>query len=243
LIDDNSIVGNGQALGDAAPFDGSFQGQTYSCLKNFPYIVSIRYAPPSRTDAGGVQFKVTFSEPVTGVDLADFAVVKTGTDASPTSRRELHVSPSVAGAVSVLLGNGDGTISSADHVCRRQRDALADRVDANVDAKPDLIASTIHFSTTGAVSVLLGTATGPFKRRARSLPASIRVRPPRATSMATETRPRHWQLWIRRLDRAARQWRWHVCVRKIRPAARFPWRWSWTIWTRTVNSIWFSLIR
>jgi hypothetical protein len=44
-----------------------------------PTVVSIARADPNPTSAETVDFTVTFSEPVTGVDIADFILTKTGT--------------------------------------------------------------------------------------------------------------------------------------------------------------------
>ena len=48
-------------------------------LSGAPVVTSINLVGPATTDANKVTFTATFSEPVTGVDPTDFALVKTGT--------------------------------------------------------------------------------------------------------------------------------------------------------------------
>ena len=50
----------------------------YSSPSPYPYVVSILRSYPSPTDDATVEFKVTFSEPVTGVDVSDFSLITTG---------------------------------------------------------------------------------------------------------------------------------------------------------------------
>src|SRR5262249_9724151 len=75
LIDDHSIKnGGGMGLGGAT--NGSFQGQVYTIDQAGPSVLSIDRAGTAAGVVGAttVSFTVTFSEPVTGVGLADFAL-------------------------------------------------------------------------------------------------------------------------------------------------------------------------
>ncbi len=76
-----------------------------------PSVVSVTRVNTSPTSAASVDFTVTFSEPVSGVDSADFALAKTGsitgyaiTDVSPAS------GPADTYTVSVATGKYNGTL-------------------------------------------------------------------------------------------------------------------------------------
>jgi hypothetical protein len=88
LIDDDSIVdGEGAPLGGAGIWNGSFQGQTYTVDQVAPTVLAINRtnSNPSPPGAATANYSVTFSEPVTGVDAADFALATTGSvAANPT---------------------------------------------------------------------------------------------------------------------------------------------------------------
>ena len=72
-----------------------------------PTVVSVSRADPSPTNAASVDFTVTFSEAVTGVDATDFTLTTTGV--SGASIAGVSGSGSVYN-VAVNTGNGDGTI-------------------------------------------------------------------------------------------------------------------------------------
>ncbi|MCK6585854.1 MAG: hypothetical protein L6Q49_22340, partial [Anaerolineales bacterium] len=75
LADDDSIVTSlGIPLGWEGAGNGNFTGEVYSIDKTPPSIVSIARANPSPTNALSVDFAVTFSEAVSGVDLSDFSL-------------------------------------------------------------------------------------------------------------------------------------------------------------------------
>ena len=79
LVDDDSINDtSGNPLGGAGAGNGSFAGQLYTVDKVAPSVSSINRAAASPTNATSVQWTVTFSESVTGVDTADFALVQAG---------------------------------------------------------------------------------------------------------------------------------------------------------------------
>ena len=73
-----------------------------------PTVVSSLRADPNPTSAASVNFTVTFSEPVTGVDVNDFILIATNvTGASVTS--VTPVSATVY-TVTVNTGTGSGTL-------------------------------------------------------------------------------------------------------------------------------------
>jgi hypothetical protein len=81
-------------------------GQAYTVDHTAPTVVSINRHGPSLTNATTLQFDVTFSEPVTGVDLGDFATVVTDTVSGAFS-----ISGSGAAYTVTVTGvSGDGTL-------------------------------------------------------------------------------------------------------------------------------------
>ncbi|MFN8382104.1 MAG: metallophosphoesterase [Anaerolineales bacterium] len=74
LIDDDSISDNiGNKLGDIGIGNGNFtNSETYTVSQNVPIVTSIVRASPTPTNAASVDFIVTFSEAVDGVDISDF---------------------------------------------------------------------------------------------------------------------------------------------------------------------------
>jgi hypothetical protein len=190
LIDDDSILSAGLALGGAGVSNGSFQGQTYSILQAFPTVVSInRTAPTAQaTNETSVRFTVTFSTTVTGVDAADFAMVKTGT-IGPTMLEVTPLSTSVYTAtINGITGNGtlglnlvdDGSIhdlSGNPLAAANGRAAFAPPRglawgsgpssvtlgDVNGDGKPDLAIANGNYDNKFSVGVLLGNGNGMFQ--------------------------------------------------------------------------------
>jgi phosphatidylserine/phosphatidylglycerophosphate/cardiolipin synthase-like enzyme len=68
VVDDDSILD-----GSSDPLNGGFtSGQTYTIDRTAPTVVSSVRGPVDPTAVSQVNFIVTFSEPVTGVDAADF---------------------------------------------------------------------------------------------------------------------------------------------------------------------------
>jgi hypothetical protein len=108
-LTDNDTIKNtlGVVLGDVGENNGNFTGQTYSILKSAPTVAGITLVNPNPIAAGSVNYAVTFSQDVTGVDAADFALVASGlTSTSITS---------VTGSgknynVLVNTGNGSGSL-------------------------------------------------------------------------------------------------------------------------------------
>ncbi|MBI1797420.1 MAG: autotransporter-associated beta strand repeat-containing protein [Candidatus Eisenbacteria bacterium] len=108
LIDNNSIVTGGNPLGGNSAGDGNFtSGQVYTVDKTAPSVVSSNRAGPDPTSTATVDFTVTFSEAVTGVDLTDLGLTTTGL--SGTSVSAVSGSGAVY-TVTVNTGTGSGTI-------------------------------------------------------------------------------------------------------------------------------------
>ena len=111
IDDDDSIIdGVGNPLGGSGEHDYT-GGQAYTIVNTVdntpPEINSITRADANPTNAASVNFTVTFSETVTGVDTADFALTKTGTASGNVA--------SVSGSgtiytVTVDTVSGDGTL-------------------------------------------------------------------------------------------------------------------------------------
>lgn len=76
LIDNDSIVNSfGSKLGENGTGNGNYiVGETYSLDKSAPSVISITRHSPNPTLAEMVEFLVTFSEPVTGLDQTDIFV-------------------------------------------------------------------------------------------------------------------------------------------------------------------------
>lgn len=109
LLDDDSILDlTAIPLGGTGLENGNFvTGEVYAINKSAPTVTSSLRADPNPTSAESVRFTVTFSEPVSSVDAADFGLTLSGlADAGITS-----VSGSDAAyAVTVNTGNGNGSL-------------------------------------------------------------------------------------------------------------------------------------
>jgi hypothetical protein len=106
---------NGDAVTDAAgntlagAHSGAsiFTGQSYTIQKTAPAVNSITLASANPTNAASVQYGVTFSEAVSGVDASDFALVASGVTGATIS----NVTGSGANwTVTASTGTGDGTL-------------------------------------------------------------------------------------------------------------------------------------
>jgi hypothetical protein len=109
LVDDDSILdGSNNPLGGTGAGNGNYAaGESYTINRASPFVTSILRADPSPTSADSVRFTVGFSEPVSGVDSADFGLTVSGVSEA--------VIAGVSGAddlysVTVNTGNGDGWI-------------------------------------------------------------------------------------------------------------------------------------
>jgi hypothetical protein len=110
VIDNDSIMdGASNRLGGTGAGNGNYSaGQVYTIDKTAPTVTSSLRANPNPTNAASVNFTVTFSESVTGVDVSDFGLTVTGGVAGATVT-------SVSGSgstytVNVNTGTGDGTL-------------------------------------------------------------------------------------------------------------------------------------
>ncbi|MBI3163758.1 MAG: DNRLRE domain-containing protein [Chloroflexi bacterium] len=102
VVDDDSITN-----ASSAPLSGGFStGQAFLVDNLAPTVLSSMRGPIN-PDTSGLNFTVTFSEPVTGVDVTDFGLTTTGVTGAGVS--------SVTGAgntytVNVNAGSGSGTV-------------------------------------------------------------------------------------------------------------------------------------
>ena len=87
FADNDSVIDSvGNPVGGAGAGNGNFTGQTYTIDKTAPAVVSIVRASANPTGSPSVNYTVTFSESVTGVDSADFTLTTSGiTNASVTN--------------------------------------------------------------------------------------------------------------------------------------------------------------
>jgi hypothetical protein len=121
LVDDDSIVdGASNPLGtNSGAGDGSFTGQTYTVDKTAPSVSSVNRKSGSvnPTNAASLDFTVTFSEPVSNVVAARFAVTTsniTGTAPSVSSVTPVGPAPADTWIVSVgtsgAIGANNGSV-------------------------------------------------------------------------------------------------------------------------------------
>lgn len=77
LVDDDAIISDSlQPLGGVGLGNGNFSnGEIYTVDRTPPKAISITRVNPNPTSLASIDFQVTFSEPVTGIDLSDFAVI------------------------------------------------------------------------------------------------------------------------------------------------------------------------
>ena len=109
LLDDDSIMdAASNPLGGPGAANGNFNtGESYTIDKTQPTVLSIVRADPNPSSAASVNFTVTFSEAVTGVDASDFMRVTTGV--ARTSIANVSGSGAVY-TVTVNTGIGSGTL-------------------------------------------------------------------------------------------------------------------------------------
>jgi tartrate-resistant acid phosphatase type 5 len=109
LIDDDSIVnGIGTSLGNTGAGNGNFSnGESHTIDKTAPIVTSIQRASANPSMADSVDFIVTFSEPVIGVDANDF--ISTFTNLNGVSIGNIaNANPFYV--VSVNTGTGSGAL-------------------------------------------------------------------------------------------------------------------------------------
>jgi hypothetical protein len=107
LLDNDSILdAESLPLGGVGLENGNFTGgEAYTINEFAPFVTSSLRADPNPTAAGTVRFLVAFSEPVSGVDPADFVLAVSGlTDASVLAVNGFDS----AYVVTVNTGNGNG---------------------------------------------------------------------------------------------------------------------------------------
>lgn len=108
-LTDNDSIKNalGVVLADVGNSNGNFAGQSYTIIKSAPVAAGITLVNPNPIAAGSVNYAVTFNQNVTGVDVADFALVASGlTSTSITSVTGSGKSYNVL----VNTGNGSGSL-------------------------------------------------------------------------------------------------------------------------------------
>jgi len=110
VTDNDSIVDStGNPLGGPGAGNGNYdQGDVYTVDKGVPSVTSSLRADPNPTVADSVNFTVTFSEAVNGVDASDFALTPTGGVsgafiANVTGSGNIYT-------VTANTGTGDGTL-------------------------------------------------------------------------------------------------------------------------------------
>ena len=177
------VVGTGNVLlGNA---NGNFTGQVYTVDHVSPSVQSINRTTPvaATTNATSVVYTVTFSEAVTGVDLTDFALARTGTvggTLTQVSGSGSVYTVSVSGVTGVgSLGLNlvdDGTIHDLTGIGLATQNAAASFSnqatfgtgvapnsvtlgDVNGDGKTDLAVAN---KDSNSVGVLLGNGNGTF---------------------------------------------------------------------------------
>ncbi len=80
LVDNDSILDLASTpLGGVGTANGNFNGgETYAINRSAPFLISSLRADPSPTSAATVRYTLTFSEPVSGVDVSDFSLPASG---------------------------------------------------------------------------------------------------------------------------------------------------------------------
>ena len=79
LADDDSVRdAAGNRLGGTGATNGNFTGEAYTLDRTAPVVQGIALADADPTNDGSVEYTVTFSNDVTGVDLSDFGLTTTG---------------------------------------------------------------------------------------------------------------------------------------------------------------------
>jgi trimeric autotransporter adhesin len=107
FVDDDTVLDSvGNPAGGTGAGNGNFTGQVYTIDKTAPTVTTITRVNTDPTAAASVDFLVTFSESVTGVDSADFVLTTTGVSGTSIT----GVTGSGPYTVSVNTGSGSGTI-------------------------------------------------------------------------------------------------------------------------------------
>lgn len=110
LVDNDTVVdGVGNKLGGSGTGNGNATGPLFSVDRTPPVVQSINRAGSSPTNAGSVQWTVTFSKSVSGVDSTDFSLIKTGLGGTPAVTA-VSAGPSTTYTVTASTGSGSGTL-------------------------------------------------------------------------------------------------------------------------------------
>ncbi len=128
------VANDGSILSESnnAPLGATFTtGEVYTIDKTAPTVLSITRVGAATTNATNVQFTVTFSEPVLGVDTGDFALTTSGVSGASISNAQSFltalrprvsairggphpttpvITASATWTITVNTGSGDGTI-------------------------------------------------------------------------------------------------------------------------------------
>ena len=109
LDDDDTIVdGAGNRLGGTGADNGDFTGEAFTIDKTVPTVHSINRVGGTPTNAGSVDWTVTFSENVSGVNAADFDLIVSGLAGSPSITGVTGSGSSYT--VTASTGTGTGTL-------------------------------------------------------------------------------------------------------------------------------------
>jgi len=112
LQDNDSILNSiNNSLGGVGVGNGNSQtGESYTMDKSIPFVTSVIRTDSNPTSANSVNFMVTFSEPVSGVDTGDFILTTTaGITGAYVSTAGNGNLPNIY-MISVFTGTGSGTI-------------------------------------------------------------------------------------------------------------------------------------
>jgi len=109
LIDDDSILDAfSNPLGGLGVNTGNFtSGEVYTFDRTAPTVLNILCLDPDPTSAEAVHFSVIFSEPVTYIDVSNFALTTNGPTGITITELSINASTVI---VTVSTGTGNGTI-------------------------------------------------------------------------------------------------------------------------------------
>ncbi|HNB40366.1 MAG TPA: metallophosphoesterase [Anaerolineales bacterium] len=118
--DNDSILDSvGNPLGGIGAFNGNFIGSTFNVAIDTPIATSIIRASNNPTNAANVNFIVTFSEPVDGVDIGDFILSPNAVITNITNSNPFYIitvnSENINGELKLQL-NDDDTIHNAQGI-------------------------------------------------------------------------------------------------------------------------------
>jgi beta-lactamase superfamily II metal-dependent hydrolase len=108
FVDDDSVTdGVGKPVGGPGAGNGNFTGEVYTIDKVAPTVSSIVRASTNPSSATSVNWTVTFSKSVTGVNAADFAAAATGLSGASVTN---VTGSGTTYTVSAATGTGNGTL-------------------------------------------------------------------------------------------------------------------------------------